>query len=501
MPLVMGIDVGTQGARVIVCDELGHVVTTASTTFSDAVRVHNLPDGWFEQEPQEWWYAVRSCLREVTAGLPKLGWTPDDVIAVAVDSTSGTILPVDKQGRALRPAIMYNDSRAEAEALECNSAGGELVRKLGCRFGSSFGLPKILWLKRHEPQVWERSRWVIHAADYIVGKLTGQFGVSDYSNALKTGYDLAELGWPRFISDALDIDIEKLPRVVRPGEAVGYITAECSVETGLSRRTLVTAGVSDGTAGFLASGASEVGDWNSTLGTTLVLRGISEELLRDPQGRVYCHRHPDGWWLPGGASNVGGECLSKLFADADLPSMDDAVSKLIPSRLSCYPLMRRGERFPFVQADAGGFFPNVAGDGAELYAACLEGVAYVERWCYEVMQELGAPVGDTIYSTGGGTRSVVWTAIRASVLNKRICKPAVTESAMGSAITAASQTLYRCVSEAVRAMVKYDSTIDPDDSLVAHYEEGYREFRKQCGLRGLGTCCSEYTNRRRSDRG
>ncbi len=486
MPLVAGIDVGTQGARVIVCTEAGHLVATASRVFPDTVLVPDLPEGWVEHQPEEWWVAVTGCLQEVMSQLPTLGWKPEDIVAIAVDSTSGTILAVDGSGRAVRPAIMYRDSRTAIEALECNSAGAEVVQKLGYKFGSSFGLPKILWLKHHEPEAWERCRWIIHPADYIVGKLTGEFAVSDYSNTLKTGYDLLELRWPSFIEDALGIDIEKLPKVVRPGDLIGRVTPECSVQTGLRQGTAVVAGVSDGTAGFLASGASRVGDWNSTLGTTLVVRGISPQLICDPKGRVYCHRHPDGWWLPGGASNVGGECLTELFPDGDYALMDRLVSQFMPSGLSCYPLVRCGERLPFVQADAEGFFPDTAGDRARLYLSCLEGVAYVERWCYELMQDLGAPVGNRIYSTGGGARSTVWTSIRSAVLNKQVCIPTVPEPAMGSAIVAASQTLYGSVSEAVQAMISYETIVYPDDRLVDIYEKGYQKFRQRCAERGLG---------------
>ena len=487
MPLVMGVDVGTQGVRAIVCDPDGSVIASGSEQFCETVRVGDTPEGWFEQNPEEWWSAVKLCVHGVLANLLNAGFRAGEIVAIAVDSTSGTVVPVDESGQALRPAIMYNDARAQAEARECNQAGQELTQKLGYRFGSSFGLPKVLWLKRHEPQVWQRCRWVLHAADFIVGKLTGQFGVSDDSNALKTGYDLVDLEWPIFIAEDLGIDTAKLPTVVRPGECIGTIASDCASQTGLSPRTLVVAGVSDGTAGFIASGASRLGQWNSTLGTTLVIRGVSDKLIRDPEGRVYCHRHPDGRWLPGGASNVGGECLVKLFPGAEYATLDESVFGLMPSGYVCYPLVRRGERMPFVQPNAQGYFPDCQAGSQELYTACLEGVAYVERWCYEVVEELGARVGDAIFCTGGGARSKAWMTIRAAVLKKRLYKPSVTESAMGAAIVAASKTVYRSLAEATEAMVRYDYVVEPDSKLVDPYEEAYRKFRRECNERGLGT--------------
>lgn len=487
MSLVMGIDVGTQGARVIISDGSGQVVATASRLFPESVNISGIPSGWFEQDPEQWWFAVKVCLQEVTSRLVEIGRQPGEIVAIAVDSTSGTVLPIDRSGRALRPAIMYSDSRSEKEAIRCNEEGHELVEKLGYRFGSSFGLPKVLWLKHNEPDTWKRCWKVIHAADFIVGKLTGEFGVSDNSNSLKTGYDLVEFCWPSFISERLEIEIEKLPGVVTPGCQIGCVTTECASSTGICEGTAVVAGVSDGTAGFIASGASQVGDWNTTLGTTLVLRGVSEELIRDSEGRVYCHRHPDGWWLPGGASNTGGECLVKLFADSDYQLLDERAACLIPSNRCCYPLVRRGERLPIVSSEAQGFFPEGCADPVELYVACLEGVAYVERWCYELMEELGARVGHVIYSTGGGAKSRTWLSIRASVLNRQILSPAVTDPAMGTAIVAASRTLYRNLSEATRAMVRYDAVVDPCEKLVEPYELGYQRFRQECASRGLGT--------------
>ncbi|MCX8053821.1 MAG: FGGY family carbohydrate kinase, partial [Armatimonadetes bacterium] len=456
MPIFVGLDVGTQGVRAIACDENGQVIAQSSRSFGPEVNVTGLPTGWFEQDPEAWWRTASACLSDVTSLIIRAGRGSGEIVAVAVDSTSGTVLLVDRSGNVIRPAIMYSDTRAQAESDECNEAGSNLIAKLGYRFGPSFGLPKLLWLKRNEPRNWERCHKAIHAADFIAGKLIGDFGISDNSNALKTGYDLVGFCWPNFIFDTLQIEPEKLPLVMTPGDPIGRVTAECATLTGLEQNTTVVAGVSDGTAGFIASGASAVGEWNSTLGTTLVLRGVSIDLVKDPEGRVYCHRHPDGWWLPGGAGNVGGECLTKLFPDADYNVLDRDAASLVPSGLACYPLVRRGERLPFVNSDAEGFLPDHSSGTAALYAACLEGVAFVERWCYELMEELGAPVGNAIYATGGGAKSVAWMRIRAAALKKVLIRPKVTESAMGSAIVAASRTIYSSLGEASSAMVQHD---------------------------------------------
>lgn len=470
--LVLGIDVGTQGARAIVVDGSGDVIAQTSEPFS--IEPVQLPPSYAEQHPDEWWRAASACLRRVTK---EIGGS---IAAIAVDSTSGTIVAVDADGTPLRPAIMYNDGRAVAEAEIANKLGHEHTDKLGYRFNASFGLPKILWIRDHEPEVFQVARF-IHAADYIVGKLTGEFGLTDSSNALKTGYDSADYKWPEFI--LAEIGRDKLPDVREPGALLGEVSRYCAEETGLQAGTPVMAGVSDGTAGFIASGAAAIGDWNSTLGTTLVMRGISRHLLLDPLGRFYSHRHPDGWWLPGGASNVGAECLVKIFPDEDLDALAVQIDDSMPTGLLVYPLVRCGERLPFVDPEAQGFVLGDADSRAQLFGAYLEGVAFVERWILETAGSLGADTSGSIFTTGGGAKSSVWMKIRASVLNRRVCRPEVSECAFGSAIVAASRTLYPNLTEAGRNMVRVDCAIEPEPALVAAYDALYGRFRAECSLR------------------
>lgn len=481
----LGLDVGTQGVRVIVCDADGGILAQSSEQFAPPQSVELIPPGWAEQDPLCWWNAAVGCLHGAVEQLRQSGLSPAGISAVAVDSTSGTVLALDDAGNPLRPAIMYNDTRAVAEAVECNLAGAGLTVKLGYQFSSAFALPKVLWVMRHEPEVFERAVFV-HAADYIVGRLTGSFLVSDTSNALKTGYDLISGRWPEFIESGLGIPAEKLPQVVSPGTVIGEVSDECARRTGLVRGTPVVAGVTDGTAGFLASGAVQVGDWNSTIGTTLVVRGVSSRLINDPQGRIYCHAHPDGCWLPGGASNSGAECLQQLFQGRDLDQLNAYVPQYSPTMLLIYPLVRTGERLPFVNPSAEGFIIGEPRDSRELYAAYLEGVGYVERWCYELMEELGAEMGDTIYTTGGGAKSPEWMQVRADIMNKRVVRPASTECAMGAAAVAASRTLYPSLEEAVRGMVNPGLSVDPDPSRTDLFEQRYRAFRDVCARRGYG---------------
>lgn len=504
----LGIDVGTQGARAVVADRFGNVAAEAKEEFPAGGLTWGseegmgrgrheaggreaaergggaLPDGWFEQPAGAWWEATRVCLGRISLALKERGIAPERLKAVAVTSTSGTIVPVDRHLRPLRPAIMYNDSRAREEAKVVQAAGAHIAEKLGYRFGSSFALPRILWLKRHEPGVFSQAAYFLHAADYIVANLLGGRVVTDYSNSLKTGYDLVDNMWPGFIEETLGIPLSKLPEVVAPGTILGRVSAKCAADTGLSTETLVVAGMTDGCAAQVAAGAMNLNDWNTTIGTTLVIKGVTSSLLKDPEGRIYSHKHPEGYWMPGGASNTGGECLEKEFHGLDYDDLNRQVPGVIPTGIIVFPLKRIGERFPFVHPDATGFVVGEPRSQAELYAGYLEGVGYVERLAYDMLEGLGANIGEKIYTTGGATKSKEWLQIRASILNRALVKPRHTGSDMGMAIVAASKTAYADICEATRNMVQVEATVEPRAELVDAYSERYGAFRRECARRG-----------------
>ncbi|MBE0699826.1 MAG: carbohydrate kinase, partial [Anaerolineaceae bacterium] len=244
------------------------------------------------------------------------------------------------------------------------------------------------------------------------------------------------------------------------------------------------AGATDGTAAQLASGASQPGDWNSTLGTTLVFKGISREMRLDPQGRIYFHRHPEGWWMPGGASNTGTDWIGQDHPGADLDDLGRQAAAYVPTHLLRYPLMKKGERFPFIHLEAVGFLIGDSSAPVERYAAGLEGLAMVERLAYDTLQSIGLEVSDSVFITGGGTRSPVWSRIRASVLNKTLLQPAVTETAFGAAVLAASGCWFAAASQAAAAMVQISGTINPDISLAPIYQQKYSQFISEMEKRG-----------------
>ncbi len=479
-PLFLGIDVGTGGVRALAVTADGQVAARASVPFDAAVLASQ--DGRHEQPPEAWWQAVCRATSTLCRDLDAAGTPSGQLTAVSVDGTSGTIVPLDASGKPLRPALMYNDPRAATEAEQINRFAEEFCRKLGYRFKSSFALAKILWLANNEPDLFDNTARFVHQADYVLGRLAGRAVATDYSNTLKTGYDLLEERWPAWI-DQLSPLADRLPRVVAPGTEIARLSAAAARQTGLREGLPIVSGATDGTAAFLASGAARPGDYNTTLGTTLVFKGISERICRHGEGLIYCHKLPGGRWLPGAASNTGAQWISSFFADADPSAMDAAAQSRLPSDCLAYPLVRNGERFPFLSDRAEGFFvPQPAGD-LERYAACLQGTALLERLAYEVLERAAGTSGGRVFSTGGGSRSDVWMQCRADVTGRVLQRPACGESAFGAAVLAAAGTFYADLQEAVGQMVCIERSFTPDGKHAARYQQLFERFCDELRVR------------------
>ena len=467
--LFMGIDVGTQGVRCVVSDACGNIAAAHSVPFETLnIASH---EGWYEQSPAVWKNAAEQAIRSCTDQLEH----PETIMAISIDGTSGTIVPLDENMQPLTNGIMYNDPRAGAQAKRIHESMGHIEKKLGYKFGASFSLPRILWIHDEMPEIYEKTAVFAHQADYIAGLLCGEYKVSDYSNALKTGYDLIDDRWPEEYEAVLGIDLKKLPKITRPGVAIAHVTKEACEKLGLPEIAVVTGGSTDGYASALAAGAVGAGKWASIIGTTFVLKGVTERLVIDPNGSSYSHMLPSGEWLLGGAANLGGRVLNFARGEKSFDELNAASENLIPTGVRCYPLTGRGERFPFVLPDCEAFY---IGDvtGGKLYPAIMEGVGFAEKLAFDHMEKLGCAVGDTIYTTGGACKSALWLKIRASILNKKLMVPEVVDAAMGSALLAASN-YFGGLEKTAERMIRYRSVTEPDPELAEKYAEIYAKFR------------------------
>ncbi|MCL5987045.1 MAG: FGGY-family carbohydrate kinase [Actinobacteria bacterium] len=478
-----GIDIGTGGVRSIISDERGRVSAHVFVNFPQDINL--MPKTyWFEQDPTLWWTTTKLCINKLLTDFKLRGHNPTQIDAVSIDGTSGTVVFLDDSLNPLRNAIMYKDIRSHDQSQRINEVAGDFTEKLGYQIQPSFAISKILWVKENEEHIYSNTRFILHQADYISAKLTNKYDVSDHSNALKTAFDLIDYGWPAFIEKDLGLDLNKLPIVLRPGDVIAPVSLEMRKEFGFKSETMVTAGMTDACASMIASGAIEPGDWNSTIGTTFAVKGVTKNLIKDDMGRIYSHLHPQGYWMPGGASSTGGEALALHFLGRDLAQLDDQCSKLEGSSIIMYPLLKKGERFPFNNIDAEGFTIGEPKGELDYYLGHLEGIALLERFSYEMLKNLGAEIGDNIYVTGGGSKSTLWNQVRADMLGKKVIKPIEEETCMGSTIIAASKTCFKNVTEAARSMVSIEKEFIPKEDETNRYEAKYDLLKEEFKKRG-----------------
>ncbi len=484
----VGIDVGTQSVRALAVDSRGEVFG------SGRQPLHSRRDGVrHEQDPEEWWRsttgACRQALAEVRSGR---------VQAVAVDATSGTIALTGSDGNALTPALMYDDTRATKEVEQVNEVGDALWASLGYRrMQPAWALPKLIWLLRHYPDRPATAR-LTHQSDFVNRRLVGRDVPTDLSNALKTGVDTVHETWPLDVLDALQVPTGVLPDLVRPGMPIGSVCPAAAESTGLPVGTPVVSGTTDGCAAQIGAGALTVGSWNSVLGTTLVLKGVTRELIHDPLGVVYSHKAPNGEWLPGGASGTGAGAISDVFAGRGLADLDRRAGARGPTGVLTYPLVSSGERFPFVAPRAHGFTVGTAADEVERYAAILQGVALVERLCFDYLDLLGAPMGGVLSFTGGAARSRVWCQLRADIQGREVILPDNAEPALGMAVLAAASS-GRLVAEVAAEMVRVRETIEPRPGERERYDASYLRLVEELEQRGwLQSAAADHARARTS---
>ncbi len=418
-PVYVGIDLGSTGCRLVAINAKREQVAHAEVALPASLR----NDEQVTQDPTRWWKAVSDGLNTLLGQID-----PQAIRAIAVDGTSGTVLLTDAKGHPLTPAIMYDDQRAldQAEriaAVADTNSGAQ---------GATSALAKLLWMQ--DKGLDKRAAHLLHQADWIAGKLLGSFGQSDYNNALKLGYDPAKLKWPDWLNE-LAINRAQLPKVRVPGESLGKISAETAKAFGLHADTEIMAGTTDGVASFLACGATRPGEGVSALGTTLVLKLLSNKPVFAPEHGVYSHRLGK-FWLAGGASNTGGAVLLQYFKVEQMREMSTMLDVDTPTGLEYYPLPDVGERFPVNDPTMVAQLEPLPGNTVTFFQGMLEGIARIEAMGYQLLQQLGAPKLVAVWTTGGGAQNAAWERIRARTLGVPTRK-ATAVAAYGTALLAA----------------------------------------------------------------
>jgi xylulokinase len=448
---LVGLDVGTTGVKAIALSETGEVLARAEEEYPLAIP----QPGWAEQDPEDWWRATERALARLDAGAAPVGLT---------GQMHGLVL-LGADDRVLRPAILWNDQRTGAECAEIEERVGfeRLVALTGNRALPGFTAPKLLWVRKHEPEAWAQARSMLLPKDYVRLRLTGERAMDAAEASGTLLFDVAGRRWSEEVCEALEVPTEWLPRAAE------------STELG---------GAGDQQAGALGVGIVEPGPVSVVLGTSGVVLAALPGYQADPEARVhvFCHAVPETWEAMGVMLSAAGSL--RWLRDVVGGTFDELVAEASgwapgTEGLTFLPYLQ-GERTPHADPSARAMFEGLSlrHDRGALVRSVLEGVAYGLRDSLELLRSLGVePTAGR--ASGGGARSELWLRIVASVLGIPIERTAVEEgAAYGAALLGGiAAGVFADAREAVEACVRVCDAVEPDPEWARRYDEGYRRYR------------------------
>jgi xylulokinase len=492
MSALLGIDVGTSATKVIASDDAGRVLGTGSAPYP----LQSPRPGWTEQDPASWWHATITATRVALADA-KLA--PDTIAAIGLSGQMhGSVLldraTVQAEGRAdatLRPAILWNDQRTARQCTEIEAAAGgkrALVELVGNAALPGFTLPKLLWVRAHEPAIFEQVAALLLPKDYVRFRLTGALGTDVGDAAGTLLLDVDRRTWSDRAATNVRIDPAILPPVFESGAPAGTLSAFAAEQLGLRAGIPVAAGSGDNMAGAVGAGVVAPGVVLATLGTSGVIYAHADEARRDlgdPPGRLHTMcaadgtaSHPGAWCVTGCTLSAAGSlqwCRDRLFADA---SFDDLIAEAAGAPPGCEGLLflpyLTGERCPHPDPHARGAWVGMAlrHDRSHLVRAVLEGVALTMAQILHIVVESGVPVTE-IRIGGGGARSPLWRQILADAFNHPVRTLSVEEGpAHGAALLAGvAAGVWPSVTDACAGAIGVADTIEPQSEPAAIYEK------------------------------
>ena len=484
-PYVLGIDIGTSGTRVLVVDQdSGDVVRTTSSDYA----CNSPHPGWSEQHPNDWWSGCCSAIRQALAGGDISG---ESIATIGFSGQMHGLVLLDERTTVLRPAILWNDQRTEAECEQMHEAIGrsELIRITGKPAMTGFTAPKILWVRNHEPQVYRHARHVLLPKDYVRFRLTGEFS-TDVTDASGTSLqDLGTRDWSEAILSKLDLDPHWFPPLAESADVTATVSADAAAETGLRPGTPVVAGAGDQAAGGVGCGIGHGPRVALNLGTSGVIFAGRDRLPHDPSGALhaYCHALPGTWHVMGVMLSAGGSL--RWYRDTFEGSEAAAYDRIIEGARGVSPGCEglgflpylTGERTPHADPQARGAFVGISTrHGREHFGrAVLEGVLFGLRDGLDLLRQ-GDQVIEQVRMTGGGARSEFWRQMAADIFNLPVSMVNVTDgSAYGAALLAmVGSGRFETVQDAMEQFVRESGTIDPsaDARLYGDLHEQWRSL-------------------------
>jgi xylulokinase len=478
---VLGIDVSTTATKAILVDGAGGVAGVGSAEYDYAVP----RPLWSEQDPRLWWDAAQAAIR---GALTNAGIRGADVAAVGLAGQMHGAVLLDEADEPLRPAILWNDQRTAAECDEIRERVGpaRLIEVTGNDALTGFTAPKLLWVRRHEPDVWNRTAHVGLPKDFVRHRLTGEHAVDRADGAGTLLFDLGRRTWSDEVVAALEIGPGILPRTVEGPDVTGTVSSAAAEATGLAAGTPVVGGGGDQAANGVGVGAVAPGIVALSLGTSGVVFAATDRPLVEPEGRVhaFCHAVPDRWHLMSVMLSAAGSL--RWFRDALAPGIayealdEEAATVAAGSEGLVFLPYLTGERSPHPDPTARGAFVGLTiGHGRRhLTRAVLEGVVFGLRDGLDQIVSTGIPAPRQVRASGGGIASPVWRQILADVLDAEIATVSTTEgAAFGAAVLAAvGAGWFASVDEAVERVVRVLPVAEPGRDASA-YAEALNRYR------------------------
>ena len=486
MKLLLGIDYGTGGCKTTVLDETGRFVGEASTEFQ---TFHDHP-GWSEQEPQDWWDALKSALGKLAAK----GIDLKSIAACALDGSTHNAVLMDAQYKPIRRTIMWTDQRATVECEALKAGWGEKIFSTCYQMPApTWTLPQMMWLKANEPEVLEKTTHVLFVKDYVRYLLTGEAATDSIEAQGTLFFDMAKSAWDPDLVQMAGLSLAKLPRLIAPTDIAGHVTADAAAATGLPEGMPVVCGSSDSAVEDYGAGAVEPGDLIIKLATAGNVNAMTAAAHPHPKTLTYSHIVP-GMWYSVSATNAAALCM-RWFRDTfygergtgngergSLYSLIDAEATKSPvgaNGVFFHPYLQ-GERCPYWDANLRASFTGVSisstrGDFAR---ALMEGVAFSLRDCYRTLEEMKLPV-KRIFLIGGGARSALWSEIVANVFNCTVAVPQPGDASFGACLLAGTGIgVFADVKDAVSKCLHIDRTLAPDPEAAAKYDHLFTCYRR-----------------------
>ena len=477
---LLGIDASTTGVKALLIDDNGEIVASSTTP----LHLSTPRPLWSEQDPHDWWQAAITSIRNVVNEA-----AAKDIAAIGLTGQMHGLVLLDDAGEVLRPAILWNDQRCAAECDEIRARLGKdrLVQISGNDALTGFTAPKIVWVRNHEPDVYDRARHVLLPKDYLRYALTHEYAMDKADGSGTLLFDLEKRDWSNEILDALEIPGAWLPPTFEGPEITGRITREAAEATGLREGTPVVAGGGDQSAQAVGVGAIRPGVLAVTMGTSGVVFAATETPLIEPQGRLhaFCHAVPNRWHLMGVMLSAAGSL--QWYRDALCPnvSFDELVTEAarVPAGsdgLLFLPYLC-GERTPHPDPLARGAWIGLTNrhTRGHLTRAVLEGVAFGLKDIFALMLEVGMRDVHQVRVSGGGAKSMLWRQILSDVLDSELVTVNTTEgAAYGAALLAGvAAGVWSDVDTACAQTIRVSERISPDLANVSRYAEMYRQYQ------------------------